>query len=148
MKMLIVEDEFASSAMLEFFLEPFGQVDIAVSGANAIDLMQKSFSENDRYLLVCIDIGLPDINGLDVLRKLRELESKSGIPVRERSVVFITTVKGDPLNVSNAFNNQCDEYILKPVRKSELTRLFIKYNFLIELSKSTPPDGADEKINE
>ncbi|MBU1221221.1 response regulator [Myxococcota bacterium] len=138
MKMLIVEDEFASSAMLEFFLEPFGQVDIAVSGANAIDLLQKSFSENDRYMLLCIDIGLPDINGQDLLEKLRKFESESGISIQERSIVFMTTAQGDPKNVSKAFYNQCDEYILKPVRKSELIRLFIKYNFLTELANSIP----------
>ncbi|MBU1219789.1 response regulator [Myxococcota bacterium] len=130
MKILIVEDEYAARAMIEFFLEPYGKIDSAANGSEAVNFIKKSYEINEPYNLVCIDIRLPDMDGHEVLVELKRMESDSGIPHSERTITFMTTALEDPKNVARAFYNLCDEYLSKPVRKNELDELIVRYKLV------------------
>lgn len=128
MKILIVEDEYAARAMIEYFLEPYGKIDVAVNGTEAVNFLKKSYEDNEKYNLVCIDIRLPDMDGHEVLVELKKIEAESGINHADRTITFMTTALEDPKNVARAFYNLCDEYLSKPVRKNELDELISRYN--------------------
>ncbi|GAQ51185.1 response regulator transcription factor [Streptomyces acidiscabies] len=61
--------------------------------------------------LLLLDLGLPDLDGLDVLRKLRAV---SALPV------LILTARGDERSVVRGLRLGADDYLVKPVRLAEL----------------------------
>lgn len=61
--------------------------------------------------LLLLDLGLPDLDGLDVLRKLRAV---SALPV------LVLTARGDERSVVRALRLGADDYLVKPVRLAEL----------------------------
>ena len=76
-KILLVEDEKIARTINKMFLEEIGYIpDIAENGQQALDLAQK----ND-YDLILMDIGLPDINGIEVTIKIRAWEKTKRTPI-------------------------------------------------------------------
>ncbi len=61
--------------------------------------------------LALLDLGLPDLDGLEVLRKLRAV---STLPV------IVLTARGDERSVVRGLRLGADDYLVKPVRLSEL----------------------------
>ena len=61
--------------------------------------------------LVLLDLGLPDIHGLEVLRKLRKV---TDLPV------LVLTAHGDERSVVRGLRLGADDYLVKPVRLAEL----------------------------
>lgn len=61
--------------------------------------------------VVLLDLGLPDMDGLEVLRKLRTLSS---VPV------VVLTARDDERSVVRALRGGADDYVLKPARLGEL----------------------------
>jgi len=69
-KILVVEDLPINQMVVKSFLEGMGyQVDIAPSGKAALDCYQFN-----NYALILMDIGLPDIQGTEVTRQIRDFE--------------------------------------------------------------------------
>jgi len=76
---LVVEDHVPTSIVIKNMLNSFGfSVDVAPDGQTAID-----FFKNNHYVLILMDIGLPDINGYEVTKKIRlyETPSKNAVPI-------------------------------------------------------------------
>jgi two-component system chemotaxis response regulator CheY len=63
---------------------------------------------------------MPDTDGQEALRQIRALEDRHGIQGLERSKVVMTTALKDKDNVRSAFREQCDGYLVKPIRKDGL----------------------------
>lgn len=106
-KILVVEDELSVSRFLRHSLEAndFTVVE-AANGKNAI---QRIIEE--RPELVVLDFGLPDITGLEVLKKLREW---SKVPV-----IFLTVRDSEQDKVA-ALDAGADDYLTKPFGVPEL----------------------------
>lgn len=69
-KLLLVEDNETNQMATICFLEQMGyEFDLAKNGAEALKL----YTENP-YHLVILDIGLPDINGIEVCKRMRNLK--------------------------------------------------------------------------
>ena len=109
MKILIVEDdnEIVESISLAFqFYWPEAQLLSTHLGKEGIKLVKKESPD-----AVILDLGLPDINGLEVLKKIRRFSS---IPV------LILTVRAYESDVVNALKKKADDYMAKPFRQLEL----------------------------
>jgi CheY-like chemotaxis protein len=68
----------------------------------------------DRPDLILLDVKMPDVDGLEVLRALRSEEQTRGIPV------LVVTACGDLRTRDEATRGGCDDYITKPVDPREL----------------------------
>ena len=120
MRILIVEDEFGSRKLLQKFLSPYGECDLAVDGQEAVDAFKLALKEEDPYDLVCLDIMLPKKDGQTVLKEIRQLEEKQGIEGLDGVKIIMTTALNDPKNIMEAFKSQCEAYIPKPISKQKL----------------------------
>ena len=73
MKILIAEDDRISRNFLQKFMQTYGEVDVAVDGMEAVDLYMDSIKNNSPYDLLCLDIMMPKVDGLKVLKVIRQL---------------------------------------------------------------------------
>lgn len=115
MKTLIVEDDFASRKFMLKFLQKYGECDITVDGKEAIEAFQMAFEEGTPYDLICLDIMMPEKDGYQVLREIREFEKERKLPEEKQSKVIMTTALTEGRNVTKAFELGCVAYAGKPI---------------------------------
>jgi two-component system chemotaxis response regulator CheY len=122
MKSLVVEDEFVARCILQRFLARFGECDVAVDGDEALEAVMNALENSSAYDLVCLDIGLPKLNGQGVLERIRALELGRGIQIGQGCRVIMTTVATASDQVMGAFRGGADAYLNKPISLASLTR--------------------------
>ena len=107
-RVLLVEDDLAIAQPLARALEREGHdVQVAAEGKSA--LAQVRAGNQD---LVVLDLGLPDLDGLDVCRTLRSEDP--------RLPILILTARGSEMDVVVGFEMGADDYVSKPFRSKEL----------------------------
>jgi len=109
MKTLIVEDEFTNRIILQQTLEVYGVVHVAVNGVEAVEAVRAALDAHAPYDLICLDIMMPEMDGYEVCRRLKENKQTSRIPV-----IFVTTLDNIE-DESKGFQLGCVDYITKPV---------------------------------
>jgi two-component system OmpR family response regulator len=116
-RILVVEDEAALAAKLESALTLAGYaVDRAASGDRADYL-----ARTENYDAVLLDLGLPRVDGLTLLRQWRE----SGVSVP----VLVLTARGSWTEKVHGIDSGADDYVAKPYRVEEVlarTRALIR----------------------
>lgn len=121
MKILIVEDEIVSQALLSEMLSAYGVCDVVSDGLQAIEAIRDGFDTQERYDLICLDIVLPKMDGQAVLGEIRRMEKERGLLGSDKSKVMMTTVLNDSENILEAFvKGQCEAYLTKPISKEKL----------------------------
>ena len=105
---LLLEDDCELGETLKELLESHGYaVDLVESGDMAIDA-----SYDNSYDLYVFDINVPDINGLDLLKSLREADDKT-------PAIFISALV-DLNSITKGFEVGAEDYIKKPFFPQEL----------------------------
>ncbi len=124
MRVLVVEDDFTSRKILQKILGPYGEVDIAVNGLEALQAFTQSLDDNNHYDLICMDIMMPEMDGQTALKKIRAIEKERDIPPAQEVKVIMTTALDDPKNVVEAYyKGGATSYVPKPIDKHMLLHL-------------------------
>ena len=126
MKILIAEDDRVSRTFLQKFKQGYGEVEVAVDGMEAVDMYMDSIKKNDRYDLLCLDIMMPKVDGLKVLKVIRQIEKQQNIPAEEHLKIIMMTALADVGYVDEAFRQGCDAYASKPVDTEKVQEVMIK----------------------
>ena len=129
LKILLVEDDFITRTLESKILSKFGQCDIAVNGKEAITTFRNSLREKTRYDLILLDIMIPEIDGKDVLTKIRSMETGNGISGLDRAKVIMVSSINDIETIRHSFTEQSDAYIIKPFTEKKLIRELQRLNF-------------------
>lgn len=108
-KILVVEDDYATSKLLSNYLKKWGYDPVIVNTAE----QTLSTLEKEKCLAVILDIEQPNINGLELLQQIRKIPNNNKIPVIVCSV---------EVEQQKAFMMGAVEYFVKP----------INYNYLVE----------------
>ena len=74
MRVLIVEDDFIGSRLMKKFLEAECLCHLAFDGREAIEAFEAALKEEKPYDLLFLDIMMPEVNGIDVLKTVRRME--------------------------------------------------------------------------
>lgn len=121
MKSLIVDDELTTRMMLKKILYPFGVCDTESNGKEAIQAFWLAMKDKSPYDLICLDIMMPEVSGKVVLKKIREIEKKSGIPDHQKvSIFMVTSINDSKVIMDTIVKYGCDSYILKPISKQKV----------------------------
>ena len=137
-KVLIVDDDPNIREVISVLLSREGyDVDAAENGQMAVD---KVF-EGGQYDIVCLDIMMPDMDGIEVCTKIRE---KSNVPV-----LFLTAKSQDRDKVE-AYSKGGDDFLVKPFSQTELLMkiksLIRRHNEYDKADKSS--EGDDTKLSD
>jgi two-component system KDP operon response regulator KdpE len=105
---LVVDDEPQMRRLLQLTLEAGGfTVRTAATGNEAITM-----AASERPELLVLDLGLPDMDGAEVLKKIREWSS---VPV------LILSVRNSETDIVGCLDAGADDYLVKPFRTGELS---------------------------
>lgn len=116
LKILIVEDDITSEKMLEIMIEDYCKSPlVATNGLEAVQLCE----DNPDIDFVLMDIKMPELNGYEATKKIREFNKDI--------IIFAQTAYALPGDREKAIEAGCNDYISKPYGQSQLTALIEKY---------------------
>ena len=118
-KIMIVDDDVTSVAIVKALLEPEFEVVSANTGVEALGALQCSPD------LILLDMVMPGVSGMELLKVLKKSENWSNI-----SVIFLTSLEGVDIELEG-FTNGASDFLQKPVN-AELLRLKIKRQLFIQ----------------
>ncbi|MCL1808927.1 MAG: response regulator [Clostridiales bacterium] len=110
-KIILVDDNMTNLTMCRNILKTFYEVYPAPSAAKLFEILDKVIPE-----LILLDIELPDMNGFEIIKELKEDKRFSGIPV-----IFLTS-KNDAKSELEGFNLGAVDYISIPFSKPLLLK--------------------------
>lgn len=131
MRVLVVDDEKLLVKGIKFNLENDGyQVDTAYDGAQALSMVKEQ-----KYDIIILDLMLPEVNGLEVCRKIRE---NSNVPV------IMLTAKSEGVDKLIGFEYGADDYVTKPF---DILELKARIRAILRRAGSQPAaDLQDDQI--
>lgn len=113
-KVLVVEDDYATSKLLSNYLSKWGYEPTIVNSAQqALNIV-----ENQQFLAVIMDVILPDANGFELLKQLREN------PVTRHTPIIVCSVEAEQ---QKAFMMGAVEYFVKPINYKYLVEVLTSY---------------------
>ena len=130
MRILIVEDDMTSRLLLRKLLEPFGACDVAVNGKEAVEAFRQAHESGRPFALVCLDIMMPEMDGQAALKAIRAQEEAKALPPSQAAKIIMTTALRDLDNVTNAYRELCDGYLVKPILRDKLVGLLKELDLL------------------
>lgn len=108
MKLLLIEDDFATASAVQAVLHAAGdRCDATQSGQRGVEL-----AESGDYQAIILDLLLPDLDGMAVLEKMRAADIKT-------PVLMLSGV-GDVTKKIDCFRAGADDYLVKPFESAEL----------------------------
>ena len=131
---VVVDDEQLACDELAFLLRDFPEIEVIARGSNgleAVDLILKMEPE-----LVFLDVNMPGLDGLGVVRRLREKD------VELPHFIFVTAY--DQYAVE-AFRLEAMDYLLKPVERGRLAETIDRARRTIQEKRSPEPPVVSAK---
>ena len=111
---MVVEDEDSNYELLKNVLAKRYRLVRAKNGIEAVTM-----NEDEKPDLILMDIRMPEMNGLDATRIIKEVNSR--VPVIALSAYAFDT------NIKEAKAAGCDEFMAKPIQIRDLTDMISKY---------------------
>ncbi len=130
LKILIVEDDFATRHLEASVLGPFGSCDVAVDGREAVDAFRQKLLDNDTYNLVILDINLPEMSGREVLQSMRSLEADHGVAGLDRSRIAVVSSVSEADSIRKSFKDQADAYVIKPITRKKVVEELLRLHLI------------------
>jgi CheY-like chemotaxis protein len=135
---LLLEDERATAALIAQLLAAeriTNRLEVVDSGAAALSYLERVVSGEASMPVLCVlDLSLPDMSGLEVLRNIR------ATPALARLTVIMLTGSGNDADIDTAYDLGIDAYLIKPAGVHGLPdvvrELHLPYALIIEPERS------------
>lgn len=116
LKVLIVEDSENMALILKKMLQDIGlsSIAIAMSGEEALRLIENSLEEKKGFDFVFSDYLMPDMSGLDLLKSIRSKENSQNL-----KFIVVTADKSKD-SILEFIQAGVTDFIMKPVRKEKM----------------------------
>ena len=134
MKILIVDDEEIAAEHARVVLDEAGiKADTCYSGKEALNMLEVNHAKHEPYNLVLLDWKMPEMDGIDVAKQIRERYDK------ETTVIILTSFNWDEI-MEDAIHAGVDSFLAKPLFASnvidEFERIARKNNMSLYKEKS------------
>lgn len=135
MSIIIIDDELISRKKLSEILKQFGTCEEFDRGDSALVAIEKKIKNKEPISLITVDISMPYLNGLAVLKKIRAIEEDQSVLETNKSKIVMVTSSVDRDNIMEALSQGCNDYILKPFNEEAIIDRLKKQNII---SKTHP----------
>lgn len=137
LKILLAEDDEGHATLIRRNLERAGVVNQIVhvkDGQEALDYLRGEGAHagrgNQPPMLMLLDINMPRVNGVDVLREIKQDQATAALPV-----IMLTTTD-DPREVQRCYELGCSIYLTKPVQYGEFVDAIKRLGMFLEIIKA------------
>jgi len=130
LRILVVEDNPMVRHLHKSLLSNYGHCLTATSGKEALGSYFQAQIDQEPLDLMVLDLKLPDMNGHEVLRYIRRWEEQSRVGGLDALRVIIVSAVQDMDSVREAFRNQSDAYLIKPVTRANLEQRLLSLDLL------------------
>ncbi len=135
MSVLIIDDDPLACDHAKLVLEKAGITsDIALSGGEAIEKVNLKNARMEHYNLILVDWKMPDMDGIETTRKLRELTGN------QSAIIILTAYRWDDV-LEEALEAGVDSFLSKPIFAANVIE-----EFKSALSKKTKTEDKEEKV--
>jgi two-component system chemotaxis response regulator CheY len=139
-RFLIVDDQEINRYMLQAFLNDYAVCKCAANGKEGLRLFENALLERKPFDLVCVDLMMPEMNGIALIKKIKELEkAHEGFDVLKTKIFVITASESMWDKADLLMDHLCEDYINKPFNRENLVTS-LRNNGLIK------PDENQENI--
>lgn len=90
-RILLAEEDFGRRRAFYELLSKYGECDVTVDGRQAVEYFTAALENKEPYDLACLSEWTPVMDGYQVLKKIREIESERNIPQENRIKVIMTS---------------------------------------------------------
>lgn len=122
MRILIVDDEPVSREKALAILSSYGDCRTASTGEEALAAFLQAHDQGQPFDYITLDIELPDISGIQVLRGIRKYEDFHKVPWGKGAKILMVTASSDATHVMPSFREGCEAYIVKPFSLEKLAK--------------------------
>jgi len=130
-KCLIVDDDEVVRESLSLLLDGIECI-MAVDGKEGVSRFQEAIGSGNHFDLVFLDIMMPEMNGHEAGKILRQLEKENNIPVGNRSKIVMLTVLNTPKDVMESMmSSQPSAYLVKPFDQQKIRETLSKIGLRI-----------------
>jgi CheY-like chemotaxis protein len=132
---LIVDDDAGHRELVRRNLKRSGLINPILTlseGQEALDFVFRRGVHANRAeaeLLILLDINMPGINGVEVLRQIKEDPEKRKIPI------LMLTTTDDPREVARCYELGCNVYVTKPVDPGEFMEAVNRIGLFLSIVK-------------
>jgi CheY-like chemotaxis protein len=119
-RVLVADDSVDNQRLIRTILARLGlQVEIADNGRIAVEMAQAALDAGSRYDLILMDMQMPEMDGYEATRRLRQSE-------HAEPIVAITAhaMTGER---ERCIDSGCDDYVSKPIDRAQLLRMLERY---------------------
>ena len=118
-RILIVDDEEIGRTLMEDIFSKYGSSISVSSGAAALKVYQKGIEKGKPFNLVLLDISLKDTSGVEVLKKIKQIDIGRG---GQKSVVIMVTAHSERKLVIGCIKSGCRAYFIKPLKQDAVDK--------------------------
>lgn len=136
---VMIEDDEGHARLIEKNLRRGGITNALVhlsTGKEAIDFFFAPNSLSSGAMLVLLDLNLPEVDGYEILRRLKENVQTQNIPV------IILTTTDNPKEIDRCYEMGCNVYLVKPVDYEKFAESIRKLGLLLAVVQVPNPKGA------
>jgi two-component system chemotaxis response regulator CheY len=140
MKILVVEDEVVSREKMVMIMQSYGECQTASDGTSAIEAFQEAWNNWAPFDLMTLDIGMPDMDGIEILKKIRNIEYEKKMPEDKYVKIIMVTSEGKKEKVWSCIEAGCNDYIVKPFNRETVSKKMERQGFVlpkIKIANST-----------
>lgn len=133
MRFLVVDDDFQTRSLIQRLLHPYGFTDVATDGEEAVEAFRYALKIGEPYDLITLDILMPNIDGQQALREIREIEKEMDIPEDKAVKVIMVSGLDDAKEVHDAFFlGSATSYMVKPIHNKTLFEEISSLGLILE----------------
>ncbi len=120
LRALIVEDVFLLRRMLERIISPYCDIVSTDNGEAAFEKYSESFFDGMPFDVICLDIYMPRMDGLETLQNIRTFEEEIKLKQEDKVKIIMITSLSNHNNVDKALKLGANNYITKPFAKEDV----------------------------
>ncbi len=130
MKILIVDDEYLFRDVVRSVLSDYGDCQTVTGGAEAMAAFIQAHAKDLPFNLITMDIMMPEMNGIETLKKIRRWESAQNIAAADRVKIVMVTGGRTKQALRHSFLEGCEAYVIKPLNKEKFVEALGKLGLI------------------